>query len=69
VTSCDNLWLAARLLWIFVAAGSTAGRGNAKKPDMLAAVCNRWKVVTSDDEADAIALLYFALAELVPSGR
>jgi hypothetical protein len=39
------------------------GKGNAKKPDMLAAVCNRWKIVTDDNEADAIALLYYTLAE------
>jgi hypothetical protein len=41
----------------------------ASKTAMLAAVCNRWKVVDSDDEADAIALLHYAIAELVPSGR
>jgi crossover junction endodeoxyribonuclease RuvC len=39
------------------------GKGNAKKPEMIAAVCNRWKVVVDDNEADAIALLYHALAE------
>ena len=47
----------------------TVGRGNAEKTAMLAAVCHRWKVVQSDDEADAIALLHYAMAELVPSGR
>ncbi|HJR01796.1 MAG TPA: hypothetical protein VKA83_09200 [Methylomirabilota bacterium] len=41
----------------------------ASKEAMKAAVCNRWKVVESDDEADAVALLHYAIAELVPSGR
>ena len=39
------------------------GRGNADKAAMLAAVAQRWKAVESDDEADAIAVLYWALAE------
>ena len=45
------------------------GRGNADKTAMLAAVCNRWKIVQDDNEADAIALLYYGLKELVPNGR
>jgi len=44
----------------------TTGKGNAKKPDVLAAVCRRWKAVTDDNEADAVALLHYALEELVP---
>lgn len=47
----------------------TVGRGNADKTAMLAAVCTRWKIVHDDNEADALALLHYALAELVPSGR
>jgi Holliday junction resolvasome RuvABC endonuclease subunit len=41
------------------------GKGNAKKAEMLGAVCRRWKAVTDDNEADAIALLYYAIAEIV----
>jgi hypothetical protein len=44
----------------------TTGKGNAKKAEMLAAVCRRWKAVTDDNEADAIALLYYAIAEIAP---
>jgi Holliday junction resolvasome RuvABC endonuclease subunit len=43
----------------------TTGNGHAKKPEMIAAVSERWKKVTDDDEADAIALLYHALAEVI----
>lgn len=39
------------------------GDGHAKKPAMIAAVNQRWKAVTDEDEADAIAVLYHALAE------
>lgn len=46
----------------------TTGKGNAKKADMLAAVSDRWLAVTDDNQADAIALLYHALAEIVPVG-
>ena len=42
------------------------GSGAAKKPAMIAAVCRRWKVVKDDNEADAIALLYYALEEIAP---
>lgn len=45
----------------------TTGRGNAKKPDMLTAVCRRWKQVADDDEADAIAVLYYALEHFAPA--
>jgi Holliday junction resolvasome RuvABC endonuclease subunit len=42
------------------------GKGNAKKPEMVGAVRLRWAPsVTDDNEADAIAILYYALAELV----
>lgn len=53
----------------------TAGKGNAKKPEMIAAVCRRGfhKGVPhdpcfflNDNEADALALLAYARAELVP---
>jgi crossover junction endodeoxyribonuclease RuvC len=47
----------------------TTGRGNAKKPDMLEAVAGRWRRVDDDNEADAIALLHYALAEIVPAGH
>jgi Holliday junction resolvasome RuvABC endonuclease subunit len=47
----------------------TTGKGNADKAAMLEAVSRRWKRVDTDDEADAVALLYYSLAELVPSGR
>lgn len=56
----------------------TTGRGNAKKPDMVAAVCQRFfpkaweegakRFEIDDNEADAIALLEYAKAELVPAG-
>lgn len=46
----------------------TTGRGNAKKPDMLEAVARRWRRVDDDNEADAVALLHYALAEIVPQG-
>lgn len=45
----------------------TTGRGNAKKPDMLDAVARRWgRRVDDDNEADAVALLHYALAEIIP---
>ncbi|MFZ9349819.1 MAG: crossover junction endodeoxyribonuclease RuvC [Candidatus Fonsibacter ubiquis] len=37
------------------------GKGNAGKPEMLAAVQAKGHPVTDDNEADAIALLYWAL--------
>jgi crossover junction endodeoxyribonuclease RuvC len=44
----------------------TTGKGNADKAAMLAAVARRWgRRVDTDDEADAIALLEYARAELV----
>jgi Holliday junction resolvasome RuvABC endonuclease subunit len=46
----------------------TTGKGNAGKPLMVAAVCRRWNVrIDDDNEADAYALLQYALAELVPA--
>lgn len=42
----------------------TTGKGNADKTAMLEAVARRWKVVASDDEADALALAYWMLREL-----
>jgi Holliday junction resolvasome RuvABC endonuclease subunit len=45
----------------------TTGRGNAKKPDMMEAVARRWRRVEDDNEADAVALLHYALAELAPA--
>jgi Holliday junction resolvasome RuvABC endonuclease subunit len=51
----------------------TTGRGNCDKTDMLIAVNLRWKdelrveEITDHNEADAIALLYFALTEYQPS--
>ena len=45
----------------------TTGHGNAKKPEMIAAVRFRWRFVQTDDEADAVALLEYARAELVGS--
>ena len=47
----------------------TTGRGNATKPEMMAAVRARWRHVETDDEADAVALLEYARAELVGSRR
>lgn len=45
----------------------TTGKGNADKAMMVAAVQHRWHpAVTDDNEADAQALLHYALAELVP---
>jgi hypothetical protein len=47
----------------------TTGRGNADKAAMMEAVARRWnRRVDSDDEADAIALAYYALETLVPAG-
>ena len=44
------------------------GKGNAGKPLMVAAVCRRWNVRIDDhNEADAYALMMFALSELVPT--
>lgn len=45
------------------------GKGNAKKPEMVEAVARRWRRVDDDNEADAVALLQYALAELVPAAR
>ncbi len=45
----------------------TTGKGNADKAGMRAAVARRWQAVESDDEADAVALLHFALDTLVPA--
>lgn len=39
------------------------GRGNAKKDDILAAVRAKGHPVTDDNEADAIALLHWAIEE------
>ncbi len=45
----------------------TTGKGNANKDAMVAAVERRWgRHITDDNEADAFALLQWALAELVP---
>lgn len=45
------------------------GRGNAGKPDMVAAVARRWGyAILDDNHADALALLHFAEAEIVPAG-
>jgi Holliday junction resolvasome RuvABC endonuclease subunit len=41
------------------------GHGNAKKTDMMEAVARRWRRVDDDNEADAVALLHYALAEIV----
>ena len=37
------------------------GRGNADKSAMLDACARRWRRVDTDDEADAIALLFYAV--------
>lgn len=37
------------------------GKGNADKQAVIDAVASRWHVTESSDEADAIALLYYAL--------
>lgn len=41
----------------------TTGNGRAEKPDMIAAMRKRWKLpkLTDNDEADALAVLSFAL--------
>lgn len=61
-------WCQMRVPMVQYAAYSAAeikkfatGKGNAKKDVVLAAVCRRWKVVASEDEADAIALLQLAM--------
>lgn len=41
------------------------GSGNAKKPEMMAAVAARWCAVETDDEADAIALLHYVETEVL----
>jgi Holliday junction resolvasome RuvABC endonuclease subunit len=45
----------------------TTSKGNASKTEMLEAVARRWKRVDTDDEGDALALLHYSLAELLPS--
>ena len=45
----------------------TTGKGNADKPAMLEAVARRWRRVDDHNEADAVALLHYALEEIVPS--
>lgn len=50
------------------------GKGNADKAAVSIAVVNRWAPHRSalwidDNEADALALLHYALAEIVPAGR
>lgn len=49
----------------------TTGKGNAKKPDMIAAAARRGWLTgpireIDDNECDAVALLHYALAEIVP---
>ena len=39
------------------------GKGNAGKPEMMQAMRDRGHPVTDDNEADAIALLYWAMEE------
>jgi Holliday junction resolvasome RuvABC endonuclease subunit len=46
----------------------TTGKGNAKKTEMLEAVARRWLRVDDHNEADAVALLHYALVEVVPAG-
>lgn len=47
----------------------TTGKGNADKVKMLEAVARRWRRVDDHNEADAIALLHYAIEELVPATR
>lgn len=61
---CADRKLDHQAVWASTLKKWTTGKGNAKKEQMLAAVCNRWKVVSDDNEGDAIALLYYTLAEL-----
>jgi crossover junction endodeoxyribonuclease RuvC len=42
------------------------GRGNASKHDMLEAVARRWRRVDDDNEADALALLHYAIEVVLP---
>jgi Holliday junction resolvasome RuvABC endonuclease subunit len=44
----------------------TTGSGRAGKPEMLEAVARRWRRVDDHNEADAVALLHYAFAELIP---
>lgn len=44
----------------------TTGKGTAKKADMVEAVTRRWRRVEDHNEADAVALLHYAFAELIP---
>jgi hypothetical protein len=53
-----NVWPSSLKKW-------TTGKGNANKDAMKATVCQRWKPVTDDNEADAIAILHYAEAEIV----
>lgn len=47
----------------------TTGKGNAKKSAMVEAVARRFgRRIDDEDEADAYALLQYALAEIVPAG-
>lgn len=45
----------------------TTGKGNANKVAMKDAVARRWRRIDDDNEADAFALLQYALAEIVPA--
>ena len=38
------------------------GKGNASKEDMISAVCKRGFVVSNDNEADALGLLFYAIS-------
>jgi len=46
----------------------TTGKGNADKAAMLEAVARRWRRVDDHNEGDAVALLHYAEAEIVPAG-
>jgi Holliday junction resolvasome RuvABC endonuclease subunit len=57
-----NVWPSSLKKW-------TTGKGNASKELMVAFVVAKWKPVRDDNEADAIALLHYAQAEIVAQAR
>jgi crossover junction endodeoxyribonuclease RuvC len=58
---------AAQIPYLGVPVGTikkhATGRGNAKKPEMIAAMVAKGHAPKDDNEADALALLYYALEQ------
>lgn len=61
VYTCERLGLPWYPLNLMTSKKHATGKGNAKKPDMQAAVKARWGVEVGEDEADAACAGMFAL--------